>query len=153
MSAKYNISHLEVCLIKNNQHIILNGNPCKVLNFSHAKTGKHGHMKVSLNANDMITNKNVQWMGAGHNKLHTFTPVRINYQAINIENNDVDCLDENANTQTIKVTSDEILKDLASKIEDNDMQIEVMYLPIMKTENEDDVEDYCLVCGISVRKN
>jgi len=153
MASKYNITHTEACLVKNNQHVIIDGRPCRVLSFSHAKTGKHGHMKVNLSATDLITNKNVPFMGAGHNKLHTFIPVRVNYQAINIDNDDVECLDENMNTQTIKVTSEEILSELAEKMDEQDMQIEVMYLPIMKNDNVDEVEDYCLVCGVSVRRN
>lgn len=148
LTAKYNILHTEVSVIKSNQHVIIDNKPCRVLSFSHAKTGKHGHMKVSLSATDLITNKNVQWMGAGHNKLYVFTPVRINYQAINIESDDVECLDESANTQIIKITSEELLNELAIRIDEQDMMIEVMYLPIMKGDNVDDIEDYCLVCGI-----
>lgn len=153
MAAKYNISHTEACSVKNNQYVIIDGRPCKVLSFSQAKTGKHGHMKVNLSTTDLITNKNIPYMGAGHNKLHTFTPVRVNYQAINIENDDVECLDESANTQTIKVTSEEILSELAVKMDEQDMQIEMMYLPIMKGDNDDDIEDYCLVCGIRAMQN
>lgn len=38
-------------------HVMIKGRPCKVMEMSTSKTGKHGHAKVHLVALDIFTNK------------------------------------------------------------------------------------------------
>eukprot|EP00009_Paramoeba_aestuarina_P007859 CAMPEP_0201516140 /NCGR_PEP_ID=MMETSP0161_2-20130828/7534_1 /ASSEMBLY_ACC=CAM_ASM_000251 /TAXON_ID=180227 /ORGANISM="Neoparamoeba aestuarina, Strain SoJaBio B1-5/56/2" /LENGTH=60 /DNA_ID=CAMNT_0047913163 /DNA_START=74 /DNA_END=253 /DNA_ORIENTATION=+ len=38
-------------------HIVIKGHPCKVVEMSTSKTGKHGHAKVHFVAVDIFTNK------------------------------------------------------------------------------------------------
>lgn len=147
MTTKYNILQREARLIKINHNVILHGSPCKVIAVSGIKTGKFGSKKISISANNLINNKVVQWIGYEDVVIHIFTPIRMNYQVINVENDVVDVveyLDANENIQTIKVTSENILEELRSKIYDEGipMQIEITYMPIMKNENKDDIEDY-----------
>jgi translation initiation factor 5A len=151
MASKYNISHIESGSVKVNHHVILFGNPCRVNDYTHAKTGKHGHMKVNISATDLITNKNVQWMAMGDKKVHIFNPVRMNYQIINIDNDE--CLDNNTNIKIIKVASDVILQEINDKIDasEKDIYLDVQYLPIIKNDNDDiddNIEEYCLICGV-----
>ena len=43
--------------IKKNGYMVFNGRPCKVVEYSTAKTGKHGHAKASITGIDIFTNK------------------------------------------------------------------------------------------------
>jgi len=43
--------------LRKNGNVVLKGRPCKIVEMSTSKTGKHGHAKVSLGANDQVTLK------------------------------------------------------------------------------------------------
>jgi len=43
--------------IKKGGHMVINGRPCKVVDYSTAKTGKHGHAKASITAIDIFNQK------------------------------------------------------------------------------------------------
>lgn len=43
--------------IKKNGHMVINGRPCKVVDYSTAKTGKHGHAKASIVGIDIFNGK------------------------------------------------------------------------------------------------
>lgn len=46
--------------LKKNSHIVINGHPCKVLEISVAKTGKHGHAKANISAVCILTGKKME---------------------------------------------------------------------------------------------
>ena len=43
--------------LKKGHMVLINGFPCKVVDISISKTGKHGHAKASITALDIFTNK------------------------------------------------------------------------------------------------
>merc|ERR1712087_360255 len=43
--------------IRKGGHIVIKGRPCKVVDVSTSKTGKHGHAKCNFTALDIFTNK------------------------------------------------------------------------------------------------
>ena len=43
--------------IRKGGHIVIKGRPCKVVNVSTSKTGKHGHAKCNFTAIDIFTGK------------------------------------------------------------------------------------------------
>ena len=46
--------------IRKNDHVMIKGRPCKVVEMSTSKTGKHGHAKVHMVALDIFTNKKLE---------------------------------------------------------------------------------------------
>jgi translation initiation factor 5A len=46
--------------IRKNGHIVIKGRPCKVVDVSTSKTGKHGHAKCHFVAVDIFTNKKME---------------------------------------------------------------------------------------------
>ncbi|KAJ0410394.1 hypothetical protein P43SY_002726 [Pythium insidiosum] len=48
---------MEAGQIKKNGFIMIKGRPCKVVNVSTSKTGKHGHAKCNFTALDIFNNK------------------------------------------------------------------------------------------------
>merc|ERR1711935_978117 len=53
---------MEAGQIKKGGYIMIKGKPCKVLNISVSKTGKHGHAKCNFNAVDIFTGKKLEDM-------------------------------------------------------------------------------------------
>jgi translation initiation factor 5A len=43
--------------LKKGMHVVIKGHPCKVVDISTSKTGKHGHAKANITALDIFTNK------------------------------------------------------------------------------------------------
>ncbi|KAI6188346.1 Nuclear valosin-containing protein-like [Aphelenchoides besseyi] len=46
--------------IRKNEYVMIKGRPCKVVEMSTSKTGKHGHAKVHMVAIDIFTNKKLE---------------------------------------------------------------------------------------------
>jgi len=46
--------------IRKNGYIVIKGRPCKVVDVSTSKTGKHGHAKCNFTALDIFTNKKLE---------------------------------------------------------------------------------------------
>lgn len=46
--------------IKKNGFMVINGRPCKVVDYSTAKTGKHGHAKASITGIDIFNGKKME---------------------------------------------------------------------------------------------
>uniref|UniRef100_A0A1I7V132 Eukaryotic translation initiation factor 5A n=1 Tax=Caenorhabditis tropicalis TaxID=1561998 RepID=A0A1I7V132_9PELO len=46
--------------LRKNEHVMIKGRPCKIVEMSTSKTGKHGHAKVHLVAIDIFTGKKLE---------------------------------------------------------------------------------------------
>merc|ERR1712087_934503 len=46
--------------IRKGGHIVIKGRPCKVVDVSTSKTGKHGHAKCNFTALDIFTSKKME---------------------------------------------------------------------------------------------
>merc|ERR1712195_304078 len=67
--------------------------PCKIIEMSTAKTGKHGSAKASIRAQNIFTGKMKEFIGpTGHNADVPFV-VNKEYVIINVEEEDVACVD------------------------------------------------------------
>lgn len=70
--------------LKKGMHAVIKGNPCKIVEISTSKTGKHGHAKASITGIDIFTGKKYQDISpTSHNVMQPIV-TRKDYQLIEI---------------------------------------------------------------------
>ena len=90
---------LEAGQIRKGGHIMIKGNPCKVIDVSTSKTGKHGHAKCHFVAQDIFTGKKMEdLVPASHTTMIPFVK-KVEYQAIGLDEEFLTLLTEAGDTR------------------------------------------------------
>ena len=79
---------MEAGQIKKGGYIMIKGHPCKVINMSTSKTGKHGHAKVNFTAIDIFTGKKMEDIVPSSHTTSVPFVSRSDYQLIEITDED-----------------------------------------------------------------
>jgi translation initiation factor 5A len=79
---------------------MIKGKPCKVLNISVSKTGKHGHAKCNFTAVDIFTGKKLEDMIPSTHG--TMVPIvnKTEWEVIDIDGDELTLMDEGGNQKT-----------------------------------------------------
>eukprot|EP00922_Rhytidocystis_sp_ex-Travisia-forbesii_P027007 GHVS01039624.1.p2 GENE.GHVS01039624.1~~GHVS01039624.1.p2 ORF type:complete len:163 (+),score=31.74 GHVS01039624.1:174-662(+) len=93
--------------IKKNAHVMLKSKPCKVVDYSTSKTGKHGHAKAHIVGLDIFTGKKYEDICPTSHNMEVPVVKRIEFQLIDItEDGFVSLLSENGTKDDLKVPTD-----------------------------------------------
>ena len=106
--------------------ILLDGKTCKIVDFSHAKTGKHGHIKASLVGMDLIGKTKHAHLSAGHQMMYKVEVKKKDLQAVSLhrEKNEVDLLDNNGTIICMDVEPDTI--DTIKFLDEKDTMVTIL---------------------------
>jgi len=86
--------------LRKNGYVMIKGRPCKVMEMSTSKTGKHGHAKVHLVALDIFTQKKYEDLCPSTHNIDVPNVTRQEYTLIDITNDGfVALMAENADTR------------------------------------------------------
>ena len=66
-------------------HVVINGFPCKIVDMSTSKTGKHGHAKIHMVGIDIFTGKKYEDLCPSTHNMNVPNVKRIDYQLIDID--------------------------------------------------------------------
>jgi len=81
---------------KKGLHVMLKGNPCKIIEIATSKTGKHGHAKVNITGIDIFSGKKYQESSPTSHNLMQPIITKQDYQLIELdEDHFLTLLDEN----------------------------------------------------------
>lgn len=86
--------------VRKNGYLVISGRPCKVVDVSTSKTGKHGHAKCNFVAIDIFTGKKYEEMTPSSHNVDVPNISRKEYTVIDITDEGiVSLMDESGNTR------------------------------------------------------
>ena len=149
---QFNIRPIQYSAVKENFYIFINSRPCKISTISHAKTGKHGSMKVRMVGYDVITNKKYECMGAGHTQTKQFDIVKNIFQVLSMEPDTIHCLDKACEQISYSVSQEdpmyeEVKKQLAHT-DEKDLYVTLLFAPIEMNDDQYNTEHIIEHCNL-----
>lgn len=104
--------------LRKNGYVMLKGHPCKIVDMTTSKTGKHGHAKVHLTGLDIFTQKKYEDICPSTHNMDVPNVTRKDYQVIDLEADGyLTLMDDGGDTrQDLKAPEGELGKDIERKV-------------------------------------
>ena len=125
---------MEAGKIRKGMYINIKGRPCRVVDVSTSKTGKHGHAKAHFVATEIFTNKKMEELcPASHNAEVPFVS-KATYQLIDIaEDGFVSLMDGEGNMKDdLQLPEDDVGREIQTAFDDGE-SIDVQTISAMGT--------------------
>lgn len=111
---------MQCSALRKNGHVVIKGRPCKIVEMSTSKTGKHGHAKVHLVAIDIFTGKKLEDMSPSTHNMEVPNVSRTEYQLIDIDDGFLSLMTADGTTKDdVKVPEGELGEKLQADFNDN----------------------------------
>ncbi|KAF8901054.1 eukaryotic translation initiation factor 5A [Gymnopilus junonius] len=104
---------MQCSALRKNGHVVIKGRPCKIVDMSTSKTGKHGHAKVHLVAIDIFTGKKLEDICPSTHNMDVPNVRRDEYQLVNIDDGFLNLMTaDGAAKDDVKVPEGDLGKDI-----------------------------------------
>merc|ERR1712193_484723 len=99
--------------LRKNGHVVIKNRPCKIVEMSTSKTGKHGHAKVHLVAIDVFTGKKYEDICPSTHNMNVPNVGRKDYQLVDIDDDFLSLMDDAGNQKDdLKIPDDDVGKQI-----------------------------------------
>ncbi|KAI5993727.1 initiation factor 5a [Pisolithus orientalis] len=110
---------MQCSALRKNGHVVIKGRPCKIVEMSTSKTGKHGHAKVHLVGIDIFTGKKLEDICPSTHNMDVPNVVRKEYQVMNIDGSFLSLMDQDNNSKDdVNVPDSNMGKDIQAAFEE-----------------------------------
>jgi translation initiation factor 5A len=100
---------MQCSALRKNGHVVLKGRPCKIVDMSTSKTGKHGHAKVNLVGIDIFTGRKYEDMSPSTHNMDVPNVSKTEYVVLNVEDGFLSLMTSTGETKDdIKVPEGEL---------------------------------------------
>jgi len=108
--------------LRKNGYVMLKNRPCKIMEMSTSKTGKHGHAKVHMVGIDIFTGKKYEDICPSTHNMSVPNVKRVEYSVIDIDNEGyVSMMDDSSDTRSdIKLPEGELGTEIRGKFDSGD---------------------------------
>jgi len=105
--------------LRKNGYVVIKNRPCKIVEMSTSKTGKHGHAKVHMVGIDVFTGKKYEDICPSTHNMNVPNVVRKDYQLLDIQDGFLSLLDYGSGDtkDDLKVPDDDVGNDIEKKFE------------------------------------
>ncbi|TFY54656.1 hypothetical protein EVG20_g9620 [Dentipellis fragilis] len=111
---------MQCSALRKNGHVVIKGRPCKIVEMSTSKTGKHGHAKVHLVAIDIFTGKKLEDICPSTHNMDVPNVTRNEYQLVNIDDGFLNLMTaDGAEKDDVKVPDGDLGKQIQSDFDDS----------------------------------
>jgi len=104
--------------LRKNGHVVIKGHPCKIVEMSTSKTGKHGHAKVHLVGIDIFTGKKYEDICPSTHNMDVPNVNRSDYEVTDIEDGFLTLMNDSGETrEDIKLPAGDLGQEIQSRFE------------------------------------
>ncbi|KAK5073325.1 translation initiation factor eIF5A [Exophiala xenobiotica] len=125
---------MQCSALRKNGFVVINKRPCKIVEMSTSKTGKHGHAKVHMVAIDIFTGKKLEELSPSTHNMDVPNVTRREYQLINVEDDFLSLMDDSGETREDVKLPDGDVGDRIRKMQDEGKDVNVIVLKAMGEE-------------------
>merc|ERR1712113_1318225 len=110
---------MQCSALRKNGFVMIKGRPCKIVEMSTSKTGKHGHAKVHLVALDIFTSKKYEDICPSTHNMDVPNVSRKDYQLCDIDDGYLSLMDDGGDMrEDLKVPDGDVGEEIRSAISD-----------------------------------
>ncbi|KAJ6036458.1 eukaryotic translation initiation factor 5A-2 [Penicillium herquei] len=127
---------MQCSALRKNGHVVIKGRPCKIVDMSTSKTGKHGHAKVHMVAIDIFTGKKLEDLSPSTHNMDVPHVSRKEYQLLDITDDDFLSLlkDDGDTKDDVKVPEGEVGERINRMFKDENKDVNVIIQTAMGEE-------------------
>ncbi|RHZ57713.1 hypothetical protein Glove_384g61 [Diversispora epigaea] len=110
---------IQCSALRKNGYVLLKGRPCKIVEMTTSKTGKHGHAKVHLVGLDIFTGKKLEDLSPSTHNMDVPNVSRIEYQLLNVDDGFLSLMTSDGSTKDdVRVPDGELGEKIQSDFDD-----------------------------------
>ncbi|KAJ7145989.1 eukaryotic translation initiation factor 5A-2 [Mycena epipterygia] len=110
---------MQCSALRKGGHVVIKGRPCKIIDMSTSKTGKHGHAKVHLIATDIFTGKKLEDISPSTHNMDVPNVTRNEFQLVNVDDGFLNLMTQDGTAKDdVKVPEGDLGKQIQSDFDD-----------------------------------